>query len=298
MFPFFLCLLPLALSCGRGTFPGGGTPAERLHLSFSVSDVSGKAMTATVLGTLIREGFAVTAFTDGLDGAFLADNVQYSDSTGCFRTAGHYWLPDRKTMDFYAVYPACHMISPSPDGPVLSCSDADTDTDIVVAETCDVRDVRKEIPLVFRHIKSGLSLAVKGVDKDVEYSLDCLELAIPEGGTYSYAEDAWTAAGFRKITLAGSDSVPTESRIPVPTEDALEIAGPLSVIPDYAAVKVGWTCSAGDIIIASYMETATLKLIQGHLCSVTLLLSNNGSSPLDFIVEVSLWEGHDVSVEM
>lgn len=250
-------------------------------------DVATKAYSENTVTQVQNNGFKVAGIVNstGTKVTMFNCHATWSSPTSCYNPdGGPFYYPVSDNMNFYAVYPSSQNITISSGAATLAYTQ-NMDTDLLASKALNVASQASPVALTFDHIKSLLHFKAVGTDPYAMYKVTGITVTAPNGGTYSYASNSWTASSTNGSYVYSSATTTLSG--------TTTIAGAMTLVPCTPSVTVTWDCYSldGATKVAAYSVTKSLgdALLIGKDTTVTLRLPNSSAVPITFSVTVSSW---------
>ena len=242
-----------------------------------------KAFAEVTNETLQTSGFKAAAVVDADNSAMFNKAVAYSN--GVYTVSGeHYYFPSEGTLSFYGVYPADEVIAIADDGKATLAYAHNSDDDLIGAARTNVASQSDAVVLDFKHLLAQVSLSAKTDDANVVCKLYSITVNGVNGGTYSFADDAWTP-GETKADYAFFSK--TEGQ--AVTETAAAVGAAMSFMPGEVTLNAKWKCyDNGGQLLSDKDETLPVTLTKGKHTAITLLLPAS-SNEIKLATSVNAW---------
>lgn len=281
-------------SCNKTSVPDvlSFLPGEIFFAEEGIT-VDTKAFAEATTESLQTNGFNVAAVIDADNSVIFNKAVAYSGSA--YSVPGeHYYYPKEGTMSFYAVYPKTQAINVASGVATLSYAQ-NADTDLVAAKKTDVAGSSDAVSLAFEHLLSQVSIKMQGKKTTVDYKLKSVKITAADGGTYAFADGAWTPSE----TTADVSFYNNAEGMAVSTSAMSAIGSPASIMPGNVKLNVVWECYNHDSenLLCSKDVTVDVSLPQGKHTTLNLTLPFD-SSELTFDISVGAWVPNSEDVEM
>lgn len=236
--------------------------------------------------TLQTGGFKAAAVIDADNSVMFNKAMAYNSTAGCYGISGeHYYFPNEGTMSFYGIYPADEVIAIANDGKATLAYVHNSDDDLIGAVKKNVVSQSDAVVMDFKHLLSQLSISAKTDDANVVCRLYSITINDVNGGTYSFASDAWT--------LSEEDSAYVffnSTAGQAVTTTAAAVGSAMSFMPGEVTLNAKWKCynKIGEQLVRDNDETIPVTLTKGKHTAITLLLPAS-SNELKLATDVTAW---------
>lgn len=279
----YVLIAAMLSACNKYSYEEICNVGGEILFSTSEMTVNGtRSFKETTLNELEKNGFRVLAKVNS-DGSELF-NSKVVKQGGVWKVPDRrYYFPTGSTMNFYAVYPDSEVPELSGEDAVINYT-ADTDKDIIIAESVNVSSSSAAIALSFSHVLSQVQFQFQGGVSDIDYLLNSVEITAPSEADFSFSDGEWTAGNGSKVF-----SVLT-SRTPIFYESAVRIGEAMSFVPGVITVTVNWTCSQEGRNISDYEASFNLEIEKGQKTLVSCTMPDCDGTAMAFNVKTNPWE--------
>lgn len=275
------------LSCQKQYGEGAVSSGEIYFTTENVVvDMETKAFVEANSGSLQANGWRCAAVTGS--GITMFDE-ELSYVSGVYKAGCAYYYPEQSNVSFYGVFPKSQPISVDGDAASLQYAQ-NADTDLVVAKALDVAKSDNAVLMDFSHILAQTRISCKGIDENVEYKLKSIKIYMPDGASYSYADESWGNHGPQTEYTLFSGSMD------IATDNFTLAVQPCTFIPGFTRLNVSWECynKGTTTLVGSYEQELEGKLEQGRNSHVKLSLPNSTGKAIRYETRISDWVEGDL----